>query len=1032
MKKRLLFSLVFFVSMLQMAWAQNTISGKVTSAEDNEPLPGVSIVVEGTNRGTTTDLDGNFSMQASSEDVLQFSYIGFLTQRLPVGSQTTFNVSMKADLQQLEEVVVTAFGLEKEKKALGYSVTQVGGEEFTESRTINLGSALTGKVAGVNVSPPASGAAGSTRVLIRGGSSLTGNDQPLYVVNGIPIDNSNLGSAGMWGGNDNGDGLSSLNPDDIENISVLKGATASALYGSRAANGVILITTKSGKEGKMQVTFNSNFTVDRVNDITDFQKEYGHGSNGEKPLNAESALNNGQSSWGARLDGSPVLQFDGVERPYSDIGEGINDFYRTGYSWTNTLGLSGGNQNMNYRISASDLTNEDIMPNAGYNRRMLNSNVGGTFGKLEVQISAQYSKEDTKNRPRLSDSPGNANTTVLMKSPAISFETMKGTTGKLGAAEDGTELRHQGNTFAQNPYWAAYQFERRDVRDRILGNVQLKYNLTDWLYVQGRIGTDVVSGDFRTVEAYGTAYKPFGDTNESRRKIREDNADLFVGFNKEFGVFGVDALVGGNRMRRSDENVRVGGNNLVIPFFHSVNNINPANRNYSYGFNEWGINSVFGSANLSYNGFLFLNFTARQDWFSTLSTEDNAIFYPSVGLSYVLSDMVELPSAVTFAKFRASWAQVGGGAPDPYALNLTYGLNANPLAGATRGAINNGSIPNSTLVPYVTTEIEFGADLRFLNNRLGVDFAIYDRTTTDNILNTTISRTSGFGSTAINVGELNNKGFELLITATPIQTRDFTWEISANMANNVSEAVNLGTNAAGEPIEVLNLGQARTLQERIRHDLGQRLGLIAGYRHQTINGQKVYDSNGFPVRGDFEVLGEGRHPFSAGLSNNLRYKNFNMSFLIDMRDGGSLYSGTNVIAYAFGTHKETLPGRETGLTVSGVDTEGNPLTVDIPADQVQAYYGRYNDITEYFVYNASFAKLRELSIGYTLPQSVLSKLPISAANFSLVGRNLLLLWSSVPNVDPESAYTVDGGSQGLEYFALPPVRNMGFNLSLTF
>lgn len=1032
MNKHLLFSLVFLMSSMQIALAQNTITGKVTSAEDEQPLPGVSIVVEGTNTGTTTDLDGNFSIKARSQDVLQFSYIGFLTQSITVGNQSTINLTLEPDLQQLEEVVVTAFGIEKEKKALGYSVTQLGGEEFTESRTINLGSALSGKVAGVNVTPPSTGAAGSTRILIRGGSSLDGNDQPLYVVNGIPIDNSNLGSAGMWGGNDNGDGLSSLNPDDIENISVLKGATASALYGSRAANGVILITTKSGKEGKMQVTFNSNFTADRVNDLTDFQNEYGHGSNGEKPINAESALNNGQSSWGARLDGSNVLQFDGVERPYSDAGESLNDFYRTGYTWTNTLGLSGGNQSMNYRISASDLTNEDIMPNAGFNRRMLNANLGGNFGKLDVQITAQYSKEEAENRPRLSDSPGNANVTVLMKSPAISFNDMRGTTGKLGAQEDGTELRHQGNSFAQNPYWAAYQFERRDVKDRIFGNAQLKYNFTDWLYVQGRIGTDVVSADLRSVEAYGTAYKPFGDTYENRRKIREDNADIFVGFNKDFGVFGIDALVGGNRMRRSSERVRVGGNNLVIPFFHSVNNVEPANRNYLYEFDEWGINSVFGSANFSYNGFLFLNVTGRQDWFSTLSRDDNSIFYPSVGLSYVLSDMVELPSAVTFAKFRASWAQVGGGAPDPYTLSLNYGLDPNPLGGATRGKINNSSIPNGFLKPYVTTEVEFGVDLRFLNNRFGIDFAVYDRTTTDNILETTISRASGFEKTLINVGELNNKGFELLLSATPVQTRDFTWDVSLNMANNVSEAVNLGTDAAGDPIKILNLDQARTLQERIRHDLGQRLGLIAGYRHQMIDGQKVYDENGFPVRGDFEVLGEGRQPFSAGLSNSFRYKNFNMSFLIDMRDGGSLYSGTNVIAYGTGLHKETLVGRETGLTVSGVDVDGNPLNVEIPVENVQAYYGRYNDITEYFVYNASFAKLRELSIGYSFPKSLLSKTPIQSANLSLVGRNLLLLWSSVPNVDPESAYTANGGSQGLEYFALPTVRNMGFNLSMSF
>jgi len=1011
------------------------VTGKVTSQEDGAPIPGVSVLIKGTSTGTSTDVNGDFSLDVpdAPNSTLVFSFVGYLPEEIEIGARSMVNVSLSPDIRQLNEIVITAFGIERDKKALGYSVTEVGGDEFTESRTINLGSALSGKVAGVNVSPPASGAAGSTRVLIRGGSSLTGNDQPLYVVNGIPIDNSNLGSAGLWGGNDNGDGLSSINPDDIESLSVLKGATASALYGSRASNGVILIKTKSGKAGAMQVTFNSNFTVDRVNDLTDFQTEYGHGENGLKPTTQESALGNGQWSWGAKLDGSNVIQFDGVERPYSDLGEGLNDFYRNGHTWTNTLGLSGGSEMMNYRISLSDLTNDDIMPNSGFDRRMVNANVGGEFGKLEVKITAQYSKEHAKNRPRLSDSPGNANTTVMLKSPAISFETLKGTTDKLGAREDGYELRHQGNVFAQNPYWAAYQYERIDDKDRVIGNVQLKYNITDWLYIQGRLGTDVISVDFRNVaEPYGTAYRELGQIYEASRKIREDNADVFVGVNKEFGHFGVDFLLGGNRMRRSNENYQVGGVNLVIPFFHSVNNVNPDNRNYTYEFSEWGINSVFGSANFSYNGYLFLNVTGRGDQFSTLSVDDNDIFYPSVGLSYVLSDMVDLPSIITFAKLRASWAQVGGGIPDPYVLNLTYGLNANSLGGATRGSISNTSIPNNTLKPYLTTEYEFGADLRFLDDRLGIDFTYYNRKTEDNILATTISRSSGFGSTLINVGELSNKGVELLVRGTPIQTGAFTWDISFNMANNISEAINLGTNAAGEPIEILNLDQARTLQEQIRHEVGQPLGLIAGYRHQTINGQKVYDANGYPVRGDFEVLAEGRHPFSAGVSSSFKYKNFNLDFLIDMRSGGSLYSGTNVIAYAYGMHKETLPGRENGLSISGVDADGNPLSVEIPAEDVENYYNRYASITENFVYNASFAKLRQLSIGYTFPTSLLANTPISSASISFVGRNLLLLWSDVPNVDPESAYTANSGSQGLEYFALPPVRSFGFNLSVSF
>ncbi len=1031
-------AILWFLALVAMffsfqTYAQNMIRGKIIDKETADPLPGVAVQVKGTPSGVVTDIEGNYSISAESDDVLVFSFVGFETTEVPVNNRTVIDFSMNPDLTELSEVVVTAFGIAQEKKQLGYAVTELEGDQFTQSRAINLGTALTGKVAGVNVSPPATGAAGSSRVVIRGGSSLTGNDQPLYVVNGIPIDNSNLGSAGMWGGNDNGDGLASLNPDDIESLTVLKGATASALYGSRASNGVILITTKSGSAGEMQVTFNSNFTVDRVYDLTDFQNEYGTGSNGVAPTSQSSALDNGQVSWGGRLDGSSVVQFDGVSRPYSDLGETMHDFYNTGYTWTNTLGLSGGTQNMNYRISASDLDNSDIVPNSGYNRRMLNANIGGTFDRLEAQITVQYSKENAKNRPRLSDSPGNANATVLMKAPNISFEDMKGPTDKLGAAADGTELRHQGNTFAQNPYWAAYQYERIDDKDRILGNAQLKYNITDWLYVQGRVGTDVISVDFRNVaEPYGTAYRPLGQIYERSQKIREDNADVFIGFDKEFGVFGVDVLLGGNRMRRSSESYQVGGANLVIPFFHSVNNVNPNNRNYSYGFNEWGINSVFGSANFSFNNYLFLNVTGRQDWFSTLNPDDNAIFYPSVGLSYVLSDMVDLPGVFTFAKLRASWAQVGGGTPNPYILNLTYGLDANSLAGATRGAISNGSIPNAALTPYVTTEYEIGADLRFFGNRLGVDVAYYNRTTTDDILNATISRTSGFGSTTVNIGELNNRGIELLLTGTPVRNSNFRWDISFNMANNISEAVSLGQNAAGEPIEVLNLDQARTLQERIRHDIGMPLGLIAGYRHATIDGQKVYDANGYPVRGEFEVLGEGRHPFSAGISNTLTYKDFSFSFLLDMRSGGSMYSGTNVIAYAFGMHKETLPGREEGLTITGVDESGAPLSVQIPAADVQQYYGRYNDITEYFVYDASFGKLRELSIGYSVPRTMLTNLPIESLNISAVGRNLLLLWSNVPNVDPESAYTVGAGSQGLEYFAVPTVRNFGFNLSVSF
>ncbi|GHB85860.1 SusC/RagA family TonB-linked outer membrane protein [Persicitalea jodogahamensis] len=1008
-----------------------TITGKVNESGAGE-LYGVNIVVKGTTRGTTTNNKGEYSIVANKGTTLTYSYIGYQPKDVTVGNSNVINVELIPDDNLLGEVVVTAFGMEKEKKALGYSVTQIGGDQLTESRTINVGNALTGKIAGVNVSSPTTGAAGTSRVVIRGGSSLGGNDQPLYVINGVPMDNSNQGSAGMWGGNDNGDGLSSINPDDIATISVLKGNTASALYGSRAANGVILITTKTGKGVKgLGVSFNSNYTANRAIDLTDLQQQYGTGTMGVKPTTQVEALENGNSSWGAKLDGSPVIQFDGETRPYSATGEGLNDFYRTGSTWTNTLALAGSNELGSFRFSASDLRNQDILPNSGFDRTTFNGSMNGKFGKLELIATGQYTSESAKNRPRLSDSPGNANYTVITKAPNISFTDMRGTTDKLGANDDGTERRYQSNVYATNPYWAAYQFLRLDSKNRFFGNASLKYNITDWLYVQGRIGTDYISGRFESSEPYGTAYKTTGDYNITNRTTKENNLDLFIGANKTFGKFSADILLGGNRMRRSTEDARIGGNGLNIPFFGSVNNV--ANQTYGYGLSEYGINSIFGSANIGFNNYLFLNVTARQDHFSTLSRGNNEVTYPSAGLSFVFSEAIQgMPNWLTFGKVRASWAQVGGGAPDPYSNNLTYGLRGYQHDGAILGAINNGSIPNANLKPYISTETEIGFDLRFFQNRLGLDLALYNRNTNDDILNTSISGTSGYGSTQINIGELTNKGIEILLKGTPIKKTDFTWDMTLNFARNISNVVSLGTNAAGDPIEFLNLDEARSRQERIRHYVGQQLGVIAGYKQKEIDGQKVYDKDGFPVRGDFQQIALGRHPISAGFSNSFTYKGFNLSFLIDLRQGGSMMSGTNLGLYGVGLHKGTLPGRDAPLTVSGVTETGEANTWTIERDKLQNYYNYYTQITENFVYNSSFGKLRELSVGYSIPARWLDKTPISTLKFSAVGRNLLLLWSSVPNVDPESGYTASGNSQGLEYFALPTTRNLGFNLSATF
>jgi TonB-linked SusC/RagA family outer membrane protein len=1027
-----------FASGFEAYGQTRVLTGTVTDAT-GEPIPGVNVLDKQANTGTTSDLDGKYSITVTNTSVLVFSFIGFAPQELVVGNRSILDVTLDEDLSDLAEVVVTSFGMEKDKKALGFSVTQIGGEQFTESRAVNLGNALSGKIAGVNVSPPASGAAGSTRVVIRGGSSLDGNDQPLYVINGMPMETRNLGSAGMWGGNDGGDGLAAINPDDIESISVLKGNAAAALYGARAANGVVLITTKSGKARKgIGVALNSNTTFDNAWDFTDYQRQYGPGRDGLAPQTSGESLDVGNSHWGGRYNGASLPQFDGVSRPYSHTGEGLNAFYRTGITTNNSVALSGGNESGTYRFAYSNLDNKDIMPNAGFKRDVINLNVNSKLKKLTLDFSGQYSQQNAKNRPRLSDSPGNANFAVLNRPGNLPFSAMQGDPNKLGALEDGTEMRYQPNVFQTNPYWAAHQFFRQDVTDRVIGKVSLRYDLTDWLYVMGRVGTDFQSRTDDSFEPYGTAYKPRGDYNQSKRTIREDNIDLFVGAQKEFGDFSVDALVGGNRMRQSSETLSGGGNDLVVPFFHSIRNV--AAPQVGYGFSELGINSVFGYANIGYKNFWFLNLTARQDQFSTLAKENSKLFYPSIGTSFVLSDVVELPKAFTFTKFRASWGQTGGGAPRPYELALTYGLVGAGHLGGSLGQINNGTIPNFGLKPYLSTEYEFGADLRFFENKLGIDVAYYSRNTTNDILATGISPTSGFGSTLVNIGELSNKGLELLINVVVLQKKDFQWDVSLNYANNQSKVLNLGTNAAGDPIEFINLDESRLRRERIRHVVGQPLGMIAGFKHQEINGQKVYTDEGFPVpTNGLETLAEGRHPVSAGFINNFSYKNFKMMILFDGRFGGSLVSGTNYFAYTNGLHNETLSARENGITVSGVDPNGEARTWNIPATVgdpenylIDNYFGRYAMVTENIVYDASFIKMREFSLGYSIPTNLLDRTPFTAASISLVGRNLFLIWSNVPNIDPESAYTVGGNSQGLEFFAMPTTRSFGFNVNLNF
>ncbi|MRI01123.1 SusC/RagA family TonB-linked outer membrane protein [Kriegella sp. EG-1] len=1068
MKTRIL-TVLCAVFCASFAWSQNTVSGQIIDS-DGLPLPGVNVVVAGTGTGAVSDFDGNYSIEAPSDSTLDFSYIGYLEQSLPVNGKSTINVTMQEDVSQLDEVVVTALGIKRETKALQYSVSEVGGDKLTEARENNLGNSLVGRVAGVSVTKPSSGPAGSTRIVIRGNKSIGGQGQPLYVVDGVPMDNSGFGQAGLWGGADQGDGLTSINPDDIESISILKGANASALYGSRGGNGVVNITTKRGTKRKgIGVSYSANVVFDALYDQSDLQTKYGSGAYvtgvATKPGTAQQAFQWGNIGWGPELDGSPVIQFDGVERPYSYTGNNFRKFFETGHSYTNSLSLSGGGENQTFRFSVSDLRSTSVVPNSGFDKTNLSLTTNAKFGeKLTLSAKVLYSHEEAKNRPSLSDSPNNAIQAIWRIPANVDVNYYRGDPDKLGAIPEGTsdallaiygqggdskfpgqELLPAANNWGQNPYFATYQSERSDIRDRVITSGSLRYDLTDWLYASGRIGMDFYTRRNTALTPEGIGYNLGGSRSEGSTQVREVNIDWMLGVNKDFGKFNMNAFVGANQMKRKYERIDANGTGFNVQFFDAINNT--AQKSFGYGFSESGINSMYGSAEFSYNGILYLTGTARNDWFSVLNPAYNSIFYPSVGGSWIFSDTFGTkPSWLSFGKLRASWAQSGIVNLNPYDTNLTYSLAGDDHLGYTRAAFSSaggtaGNIPNPALQPALSTEVEAGIDLRFFNNRLGLDFTYYQQTTTDDILNATISNASGFGSSSVNVGEIQNDGIEFLLTATPIQG-DFTWDVALNFAKNNNEVVSLI-----EGSEELVAEEPRTRNVRIKHIVGQPFGVITGRVQQTTpDGTPIFNEDGTPLASaDYVPIGNGVPDFTGGINNTFNYKGFNLDFLIDFRSGGEIFSGTNNRLTQQGYHQQSLIGRagEAPLHITGVTNTGTedapvytPVDRDLTPEEAQIYWSRVGGestaISDMFIYDASFVKLRQLTLGYSFPRKFLEKTFIQSLSVSLVGRNLWVIDKNIDNVDPESAYSTNAGAQGLEYFAMPPTRSYGFNFKVGF
>lgn len=1000
-----------------------TVSGKVSNTE-GQALPGATIWIKGTTKGATANSRGEFSLSVLPGQILQISSVGYRNLELPVQRDKYITAVLQQTEAEMSEVVVTALGITKEQRSIGFSATRLTGDVFTQAREINLGNALAGLVAGVNSSAPLTGPGGSSRVTIRGNSSLSFDNQPLYVVNGIPINNDNLGSAGKYGGADFGDGIVSINADDIDEITVLKGGAAAALYGQRGRNGIILISTKKGKPSReLGVEWNSNFVTDHINDFTRWQQQYGQGFQGNKPVDRTSALMSGLYAWGARLDGTPVPVFDGSLHPYSPVSRGnMHSFYRTGMTATNTIGLSGGSESARFRVSLGDLRSQSVYPKAGFNRQNIQADLQYRFSdQWSGLTNISYIREVGKNRSNLSDAPGNGNFAILFLPPNVKA-------GYLAPGYDasGHETQFNDNAFNTNPYFASSRFSNDTYRDRVMGVTSLRYQPVSWFYVQGRLAHDFFAFNASSLTPAGTAYKPTGTVNLERSyTYNETNADLLMGVKRQLSKkIQVSMVAGANLLRMRARVLDVSADGLAFPFIYNPGSANTPSPNLVTPRKE--VHSVYGAVELSYRDRLFLSLTDRNDWSSTLPQGKNSYNYPSASLSWQFDGWrKEDPAAKKWfssGRLRAAYSMVGGDAPI-FSTRQYYSIMGE-INGAPIGNIGN-EIPNQALEPLKVTETELGAELNFFDNRLRFDIAWYNKHTLNDIVAATVSGTSGYSSALLNVGRIRNRGIELLLAGTPVQQASFGWKTSFNFAHNQNRIIRLAQKQTS--MQVMN-GESRTERGYIQHIVGLPFSQIMVYTiKRNANGQPVLGANGLQPSDALVPMGTGVHPITGGWSNDLRWGKFQFSFLIDYKFGASLYSGTNATAVQRGLHPLTLDGRETGVLVKGVDALEHDVEKTIPAQQ---YYEALYRISALQVYDAGFVKFRSASIGWRHPLK-LSKKKEATLQVSLVGRNLFYIYKATPHIDPESNYS-NGNAQGLEYAAMPSVRSFGINLQLRF
>ncbi|WP_426587311.1 SusC/RagA family TonB-linked outer membrane protein [Mucilaginibacter sp. R-33] len=1006
------------------------VTGKVTD-EKGGPLIGVSVSEKGTKNGVLTDANGNYKLQVSADNaVLLFSYVGYNPKTEPLNGRTTLNVTLEPKSTAISEIVVTALGIKRESKKLGYAAENIRVGEITTNRSTNFVNSLEGKVAGLDISPPASGPGGSTKIRLRGQSAFQGDNAPLIVLNGLPLSQSPSSTNGYTQSVDLGDNMQQINPDDIESMTVLKGATAAALYGSRASNGALIITTKSGnKNGGIGIEFTSNFTQNKALDFTDFQYEYGQGENNVRPKTQGQAQSSGAWSFGEKFDNAPTYQFDGVQRPYAPERNRISKFFRLANAWTNTIAFSGGNEKGSFRFSYSNQDAQGIIPNNDYHKKIFNLGLNYNFTpKLSAQIYVNYDHENNKNPPVIGIQGSSVTNYIYRYSNSVSLDVLK------AAAVDanGNETPTSRFTTLTNPYWIMNKQFTRQTKDHLLGTATLRYQFFDWLYLQGRVNMEYSPSYYEQNSPTGTlanAAAPVGlyngSYNSNDNTYRALNADFLLGGGHKWGPFSFDATVGGNTFPSSSQGYTVTATNFYVRDFYTLGN--GVTNTSAFAVSKSTVNSLYGTAEFGYKSYLFLNVTGRNDWFSVLSPEHNHYFYPSVSGSFVFSEFLKNPpSWLTFGKIRATYANVGSAnGINPYSNSLTFTLSQNAFNGVPLGSISNVTTPNQAIKPYSVKEKEIGLELRMFNSRVNLDIAAYDKHTTNQILSVAISNASGYTGTIVNLGELQNRGMEFLLELVPVRKPNFTWRSAFNTAINSSKVLAL---ANGQNQLTLGAGE---FFGSIVDQVGLPLNQIQGSTYRRDANGKIIVSGGKPVASAAPVLfGSALPKATGGWVNTFTYKRFTLMAHIDYKTGGKILSSSNLNFLREGLSKESLVGREGGVKFDAVNADGTPNTTAVNAEDFYANY-RSQGILDPFVYKSDFIKLRNLSVSYDFSKMMKTKF-IKGLVLSAVCHNVLIIKKYTPNIDPEAISSSGDILTGYEQSSLPTTRTYGFNLNVKF